>query len=723
MSVSTTSPNDSFSGSVSHSHDPSGSSGSRSSRASSTSDSSESGSVTIRIERINLGLRRRRRGSSIEDLNPLSTLLKGAFQHKKAPVDCQEIIKSMGSIVEDFKAINNDELGQVRETLVACGKEIIKFLKDLPSSDLTGMPKILLDLQGELQDLETTGEIKKFAKKGYTATPGNTPLVALYQNFLSSDAESISAFAEQLEGGHPQLLAKFKELQQLVFPRVGMNNVMDFVKLLSDDDLAELPHEFRQFADQIRKLEGDPTGNLVGAAMAFFFGFAPLALMGATLNATSMSLLMKFFIGASPTLPGAVMRFWAGQKADVDGGRDATLQLLWGGTSGIALLLVPGIFLMGDLSLVTNVSYSSYGLFWSAMVAGLGIATFPASMSIAAATGRGSDAGPRQGITAGLGNIAPGLFVMLLVGLTQGMLAKGITAERSLQISYCIWACIAILGSTYVTKVLKDPLFHQLKKKGIPEDKARDVAKWLGQDRLPDTREISKKLGSLTADQKTELILACCTYGISFGLFLTLTATLGFDLKRKGFNPVTSALLTATFSLVSSLVRSVTGLGPIKKGLEGLSRTLGSKQPGLPITLGGLGLFGTGMAFYSLLDNRVAAISLAIILGAVGNGMASYGVFKRISEKNESVGVVAGQVGGWGALPGLIFALVIGGLTQALSSEDENDEPLTSYPYLIITALCFIMIVGYGIRALTHKKPKVNNSLTDIQIKELPDDA
>jgi len=375
-------------------------------------------------------------------------------------------------------------------------------------------------------------------------------------------------------------------------------------------------------------IKGTPQRGLFGATLGFFIGFAAVALFGTTAqklkDVMGLTPVMVGFLVAIPSLTGSLLRIPFAAWVDVTGGRKPMLILL-------------GLSILGMLGLTLTI-YSFYpdrltpGMYPLILLlgalSGCGIATFSVGISQASYWSPKAKQGSALGIYGGVGNLAPGIFTLILpLALTAAGLAG----------AYLIWLCLLILGTVgYYFTGLNAPYF-QLCANGMSPEQARPAAAKLGQEIFP-AGNIKDSLFLSAKVWKTWALTAI--YFASFGGFLAMTAWLPTYWKSfLGASAVTAGILTATYSILTSLVRVWGG---------SLSDRLGGERTAI-LALSVM-LFGALMLTLS----RSFGLSLAAeIVMALGMGVANAAVFKLVpKEVPQAVGGASGWVGGLGAFGG-----------------------------------------------------------------------
>jgi NNP family nitrate/nitrite transporter-like MFS transporter len=210
------------------------------------------------------------------------------------------------------------------------------------------------------------------------------------------------------------------------------------------------------------KIKGTPREGLIGATVGFFIGFAAVALFGPTANkfkeVMGLSPLMVGFLVAVPSLSGSLLRIPFSAWVDTTGGRKPFLVLLSLSILGMAGLTAVVILLYPD-----RLSASLYPLLLVlGVLSGCGIATFSPGISQVSYWFPQARQGSALGAFAGVGNLAPGLFSLLLPLALSGL---------GLGTSYLIWLVFLILG-TGLLSPSQLPLFSIFAKWDVTEKSA-----------------------------------------------------------------------------------------------------------------------------------------------------------------------------------------------------------------------------------------------------------
>lgn len=392
--------------------------------------------------------------------------------------------------------------------------------------------------------------------------------------------------------------------------------------------------------DVTELVRGTRSEALWMATFGFFGGFAGVSIFGPLVpKFTDLLGLSPFAAGilaAIPALTGSLLRIPFGAAVDRVGGKRPFLTLLAVTNVGVIALL---------LLLATRYPDRMGGtyplLLLIGVLIGCGIATFSVGIGQVSYWYPDKDQGGALGIYAGMGNTSPGLSTMLLP-LAVGSL--GILG------AYSIWFAILLLITIAYAVLVKDAPWFQLRSRGI-DLPAEELLPLGGGERRPSGSAVQGLKHAATIPATWVLVFF---YFLSFGGFLAFTSWLPtywhgmYDASLRE-----AGLLTATFSLLSALIRVPGGLLSdrisIKYALHGNF---------LLMLVGVLGLSFSETFWLSLVS------SIAV---ALGMGLQNAIVFKLLPRYvPDAVGGASGWIGGLGALGGFVIPPVIGAVTGAV---------------------------------------------------------
>ncbi|MDZ5255075.1 MFS transporter [Clostridium sp. LIBA-8841] len=383
-------------------------------------------------------------------------------------------------------------------------------------------------------------------------------------------------------------------------------------------------------------LKGNPNRGLIGATLGFFIGFAAVSLYGPTsavfkeafvnLNPVLLALLI-----AAPNLSGSLLRIPFSAWVDTTGGRKPLIVLLLLSIIGMGGLYVVLAFFSDNL----NQYY--YLLFALGLLSGCGIATFSVGVSQVSYWFPKSKQGVALGMYGGIGNLAPGIFALLIPNLALPLLG--------LPGSYLAWLIFLIVGTIIYIKIGQNAWYFQLLDKGISKDEAKEIAsKEYGQELFPKGKASETLLISAKSWKTWALVFI---YFTTFGGFLALTGWFpNYWMTYFGLNIKIAGLLTAFYSILTSLTRVYGG-------------KLADKNGGEITTIISLGIALVGAICMTFASTMTLAI-IGIILLAVGMGIANAAVFKIVPNAvPEAMGGASGWIGGLGALGGFLIPPVM----------------------------------------------------------------
>ncbi len=441
----------------------------------------------------------------------------------------------------------------------------------------------------------------------------------------------------------------------------------------------------------VSMLKGTATRTLCGATLGFFVGFASVSLFNVTalkfkgpmhLNAATLGLLM-----AMPLLSGSFLRIPFSAWVDRNGGRKPILILL-----GLAILGVLGVFLTAHAYYPKHITPGLYPwLLFLGLLSGCGIATFSPGISQVAFWFPKKRQGWALGAYAGFGNLAPGLFV-LLMPLALAHFALGTV--------YLIWLAMLIAGTGMYAILARNAWYFQLRKAGRTEQQSATIAQEHGAELLP-TGKAVRSLQLAAARWETWGLVML--YFTSFGGFLALTVWLPNYWHAAFGKPIpTAARIAGGLSLASSLVRVFGGTWADKSG----GRVVGLVALSL-IVLGAL-VAGCSLSF----QNSFAGISLIML----GMGLNNAAVFKLLPNIiPEAVSGAAGCVGGLGALGGFVLPPIWGEIVRSQSKA----EKAAAYAhgmlaFAVLGAGCLALLAVLRPKAVTTtiESPATNASVT-----------
>jgi MFS transporter, NNP family, nitrate/nitrite transporter len=224
------------------------------------------------------------------------------------------------------------------------------------------------------------------------------------------------------------------------------------------------------------RFKGTPQQGLFGATLGFFIGFAAVSLFGPTAkklqDLMQLTPMMVGFLVAMPSLSGSLLRIPFAAWVDTTGGRKPFLVLLV--TSVIGML---GLTAMIFLLYPDRMSGSLYPLLLVlGLLSGCGIATFSVGIGQVSYWFPQSRQGRALGAFAGIGNLAPGIFSLLL---PLALAAWGLSG------SYLVWLLFLIAGTILYFYTGRNAWYFQAREQGTDMKKARSIAQGQGQEIFP----------------------------------------------------------------------------------------------------------------------------------------------------------------------------------------------------------------------------------------------
>lgn len=430
----------------------------------------------------------------------------------------------------------------------------------------------------------------------------------------------------------------------------------------------------------MNRIEGTPRQALWSATLGFFVGFAAVALFGpsAKLFQQVMGLgpLAMGFLVAIPALSGSLLRIPFSAWVDTNGGRKPFLILL-----SLSLAGMIGLTLVARFLYPAHLSHAGYPLLMVlGVLCGCGIATFSVGISQVSYWFPQKQQGRALAIFAGVGNVAPGIFTLILpFALTRFGIAG----------SYVLWLSILAAGTLFYAISGKNSPYFQLLKRGLAHADARVQARELGQDLFP-TGNLRESLRTSARVWRTWALV--WIYFTTFGGFIALTAWLPIYWNSFfGVSVVKAGMLTAVFSILASLIRVAGGVlsDQLREGGENTAILA------LLITLVGALVMTSSHQFELSVPGE--------ILMAFGVGICNAAVFKIVPQAvPQAVGGAAGWVGGLGAFGGFAIPPVMAFAVHNLGTAGYAIGFVT-FVFLSLFSLSMAWILKYAREEATPK--------------------
>jgi len=371
--------------------------------------------------------------------------------------------------------------------------------------------------------------------------------------------------------------------------------------------------------------------------MGFFVGFAAVALFGPTAarfqHVMGLGPIAIGFLVAAPSLSGSLLRIPFAAWVDTSGGRKPFLWLFALSIAGMAGLTLVTRFLYPD-----HLPLSTYPLvMFLGVLSGCGIATFTVGITQVSYWFPKAKQGVALAIFAGVGNLAPGIFSLVLpfVLVTLGLAG-----------SYLIWLAILVVGTIFYALSGRNSPYFQFRQRGIPPEEAKKRARRFGQELFPSGNLVESLKTSARVWRTWALVWI---YFTTFGGFLALTAWLPtYWTQFFGVSLVKAGMLTAAFSILASLIRVVGGVlaDRLQEGGENTAILA------LLITVVGAVIMTGSHQFELSVPGE--------LLMAVGMGICNASVFKIVPQAvPRAVGGASGWVGGLGAFGGFVIPPVM----------------------------------------------------------------
>lgn len=415
-------------------------------------------------------------------------------------------------------------------------------------------------------------------------------------------------------------------------------------------------------------LKGSPWQGLFGATTAFLIGFAAVSLFGPTAkllkDLMGLTPTMVGFLVAMPSLSGSLLRIPFAAWVDTTGGRKPILVLLAASVVGMAGLTVLIISFYPD-----GMTASLYPLLLAlGMLCGCGIAVFSPGIGQVSYWFPQRQQGAALGFYAGAGNLAPGIFSLLLpVALTSLGLGG----------SYAVWLALLLIGAVLYYFTGKNAWYFQARQQGADSEQARSLARQHGQELFPASSTKESLLLSARA-WKTWILVAI--YFTTFGGFIAMTAWLPtYWGSFFAASAVTAGGLTALYSITCSLIRIAGG---------SISDRIGGERTAV------LALFVILVGAVVMSVSHTFALSiLGELVMALGMGVCNAAVFKIVpKEVPQAVGGASGWIGGLGAFGGFAIPPILSAFVRA-QGEAGYASGFVVYVALALLSLAFAIVL------------------------------
>ncbi|MEX1276258.1 MAG: MFS transporter [Bacteroidota bacterium] len=418
--------------------------------------------------------------------------------------------------------------------------------------------------------------------------------------------------------------------------------------------------------------KGSPNLGLKAATLGFFIGFAAVALFGTTAvklkELMELSSLELSVLIAVPALTGSLLRIPFSGWVDTTGGKKPMLTLL--GLSVVGMIGLTVMILTLYPEGLTREFYLPILAFGA--LSGCGIATFSVGASQVAYWFPQRHQGKALAVYAGVGNVAPGVFTLLL---------PVAVASAGLSGAYVIWLLVLVGGTILYSVFGCNAWYFQFVGAGISPTEARELAKREGQELFP----LNGIKQSLVASAKVWQTWALVSiYFTTFGGFIALTAWLPtYWTQFHHMDAIVAGVLTAGYSILTSVVRI--GGGVLSDRLRE-----GGENTGILALL--IMLMG---AFMMTMSQQYQLAIPGMILMAFGMGNCNAAVFKLVPQLvPQAVGGATGWVGGLGAFGGFLIPLAMG---FAVSDLGMPGYPIgfVIFIFLALSALTMLWVLKY----------------------------
>jgi len=302
------------------------------------------------------------------------------------------------------------------------------------------------------------------------------------------------------------------------------------------------------------------------------------------------------------------------------------------------------VFILLTVKTLTVAAYPIVIMF--GFLSGCGVAAFSVGIPQVSYWYPQSRQGTALGAYGGIGNLAPGLFTLLL---PYAIAAWGLAG------SYFAWFTFLLVGAAVYAWLARDAYFFQLREQGFGSETSRKIAAEKGQQLFPNERVWQAVIAAAEEPRTWGLV---ALYFVSFGGFLALTAwfpTYWINLHHMDVKSA-ATLGGLGFSLVAAIIRVFGGM---------MAERVGGERTAVFAFAAVL----VGALVLTVVDEFSSALGGELLI-ALGMGVANAAVFKMVPKYvPHAVGGAAGIVGGLGALGGFIIPPFLGAVVDALGTQ------------------------------------------------------
>ncbi|MCB5944383.1 nitrate/nitrite transporter [Acidocella sp. KAb 2-4] len=422
-------------------------------------------------------------------------------------------------------------------------------------------------------------------------------------------------------------------------------------------------------------LRGSPSQALNGATIGFFIGFGAVSLFGPTAHSfvkvMSLSPEQVGFLVAIPMLTGSLLRIPFGAWVDTTGGKLPFLILLI-----LSVLGIGGLYYMLLTLYPDHLDQSHYPwLLLFGALGGCGIATFSVGIGQVSYWFPKQQQGWALAAYAGFGNTSPGLVALAMPLMITFIGLWG---------AYLVSLAIVVVGIGLYLRLGHNAPYFQLSHSGIPRAERCARAERAGQELFPQASALHT-LMEAAAEWRTWLLVVL--YFTTFGGFLALTAW--FPTYWQSFFQTShwvAVILTATFSLLSSLIRVPGGRWADRFGGE-------------LVAVISLTILLAGALLMTFSGGFLMSVIGELLVGA-GMGVNNAAVFRMVPNYvPHAVGGAAGLVGGLGALGGFAVPPLLGYFVGMMGAGGY------ARGFVVYIGLAVLSLILTGILRLALRRP------------------
>ena len=445
----------------------------------------------------------------------------------------------------------------------------------------------------------------------------------------------------------------------------------DLLQLIEQDGIEISPAKIKGILE--KKVHGSPLQTLIINTLVAATGFVPIGGISPVASSVpGLSGSERNLLVGIPSVSGAFLMLVLGSQLENSSGRNY-------------LTLFRMISLAGMLGLSWHISTTeleklNYAalLFFNALT-GFSIPSFLLNTNLIWWTPL-EKSGAQLAKFAAISGLAPGLTLLVLT------LSK---SYINLSFAFIIAAVILLIGTIVLFFGVRESPYTQLLNLGLSEPHAKELAKYIGQDKFP-IRLTTAYPAALwnTARSFSALALSAATIS-SFAVFLLMTTSLYISLTRTlAFEPNTAVYTTAGFSTGAMTVRYFSG-----KLMERFDKSTGY----LTFLLGMFCIFlGSLMQAINRPTPTLPYVMIAQSIIAAGIGVSSGASFKLLVQWSKKIAYPVAIMSAFASFSGQLNGFILNAIVAAIVSNGDDERYFDTFSMMASIAVLGAVLVALG---------------------------